>query len=322
MSASPEHDFRDSTAILRDEHFLSDAAVPTRRDDYSHRPSREALLICAVLFLSTCVSTFLTGALGPYHPQITRETSWWTMVGYGMSYAGPLMLILLCHEMGHYLQAVRYGVPASLPFFIPMPPGIGPFGTMGAVIVQSAGHADRKAMFDIAVWGPLAGLVVCLPVCWWGIQQSTVLAVPPAMQDQLFGDPPILKAMVWLKHGPLPENHDVLFNPMLYAGWVGLFLTGLNLMPIGQLDGGHIMYCLIGRRAHTVGIGVLAVGVVYMAVTSYWLYSLMMVLLLMLGVRHPPTADDSVPLGWGRILLGWLSMALLLVCFTPRPFPM
>lgn len=317
MSAGTDDDVRQSPTLLRDEHFLSDAAIPTRRNDYEHRPSPKALQICVILFLATCVTTFLTGI---DHGRRTPETSWWTIAGYGFSYAGPVMLILLCHEMGHYLQAVRYGVPASLPFFIPMPPGVGPFGTMGAVIVQSAGHANRKAMFDIAVWGPLAGLIVCLPVCWWGILQSEVIEGAPG--QLYFGDPLILKAMVWLKHGPLPENHDVLFNPVLYAGWVGLFLTGLNLMPIGQLDGGHIMYCLIGRKANAVGIGVMIVGVIYMAVTHYWLYSLMMVLLLMLGIRHPPTADDSVPLGWGRVLLGWLSMALLLVCFTPRPFPM
>ena len=317
MSADTDGDARDSATLLRDEHFLSDAAVPTRRDDYGHRVSPKALQICVILFLATCVTTFLTGI---DQGRRTPETSWWTIAGYGFSYAGPVMLILLCHEMGHYLQAVRYGVPASLPFFIPMPPGVGPFGTMGAVIVQAAGHANRKAMFDIAVWGPLAGLIVCLPVCWWGILRSEVVEGGPG--QLYFGDPLILKAMVWLKHGPLPQNHDVLFNPVLYAGWVGLFLTGLNLMPIGQLDGGHIMYCLIGRKAHAVGIGVMLVGVIYMAVTQYWLYSLMMVLLLMLGIRHPPTADDSVPLGWGRVLLGWLSMALLLVCFTPRPFPM
>jgi membrane-associated protease RseP (regulator of RpoE activity) len=278
-------------------------------------------LICGALFLATCVTTFLNGAFfGPAHPVVTRETTWSTIIAYGINYAGPLMLILFCHEMGHYLQAVRYGVPASLPFFIPMPPGVGPFGTMGAVIVQSSGHADRKAMFDIAVWGPLAGFIVCLPVCWWGIHNSVVIQGAPG--QPYFGNPLILEALVWLEHGPLPKGYDVVFNPMLYAGWVGLFLTGLNLMPIGQLDGGHIMYCLIGRRAHAVGIGVMLLGVVYMALTNYWLYSMMMVLLLMLGIRHPPTADDSVPLGWGRVLLGWLSMALLLVCFTPRPFPM
>jgi membrane-associated protease RseP (regulator of RpoE activity) len=312
MSAETESHRSPVPLELAEQAFLDE---PGPRGHRGH--SFEAVAVAVLLFLATCVSTFWMGmAIGKPVPNPT----WWTYAGYGLSYAGPLMLILLSHEMGHYLQARRYGVPATLPIFIPTPPGVGPFGTMGAVIVQAAGLADRKAMFDIAVWGPIAGFVVALPVAWLGIQQSEVVAFNPDRAYESFGDPLILKALVWLKHGTLPPGHDVVLNPLLYAGWVGIFLTGFNLIPIGQLDGGHILYTLIGRRAHTVAMLVLAAWIAYMFIAQYWVFALMVFLLILFGVRHPPTADDTVPLGTGRIVLGWLTMGLLVLCVTPRPF--
>jgi len=273
------------------------------------------MLIAGLLFLATCVSTFWTGmGFGESKPSMT----WTDYLWYGASYAGPLMLILLCHEMGHYLQARRYRVPATLPIFIPTPPGIG-FGTMGAVIVQGAGHANRKAMFDIAISGPLAGFVIAVPVAWWGVLQSKVVEFTPDKGGMHFGDPLLLQAMTRLVHGPLPPNFDVVLNPVLFAGWVGIFLTGLNLLPIGQLDGGHIMYCMLGRRAHRLAWIVMAVWVGYMVIAHFWGYLAMVLLLMMFGIRHPPTSDDRVPLGIGRIILGWATMGLLLICFSPRP---
>lgn len=202
-------------------------------------PSR--VRTAAILFLATCLSTWVVG---------------------GLTYAVPLMMILLAHEMGHYLQAKRYGVPATLPFFIPMP--FTPFGTMGAVIIQGAGYADRKALFDIAISGPLAGLVLALPITYWGLQNAVI--IPPeaiAPNEATFGDPLILKWMIEAVHGPLAPGEEV-GGKMLFAGWVGIFITALNLIPIGQLDGGHILYTLIGKRAHTVAIGLLFAAVAYM----------------------------------------------------------
>ncbi len=279
-------------------------------------PSLNAYALCIGLFLLTCVTTFYTGLeiAGPPQPELT-----WTAVKQGLSYSGPLMLILLCHEMGHYLQSRRHGVPATLPFFIPTPPGFGLFGTMGAVIVQAGGVANRRSLFDIAVWGPLAGIVVALPVAWYGVQQSEVRVFELDAASIRFGDPLILKAMVYLKHGPLAANQDVVLNPLLFAGWVGIFLTGLNLMPIGQLDGGHVLYTLIGKRAHTVAIVVWWGWIAYMGLAHYWNFMIFVVLLGMMGLKHPPTSNDNTPLGMGRIVTGWLTMGLLAVCFTPQP---
>jgi membrane-associated protease RseP (regulator of RpoE activity) len=201
--------------------------------------------------------------------------------------------------------------------FIPMP--IGPFGTMGAVIVQSPHHADRKAMFDIAITGPLAGLCVALPVAWLGALRSQVRLIDQPHLSEGFGTPLILDWMIYAVHGPLAENQTVLVNPLLMAGWVGVFITALNLTPVGQLDGGHILYCLIGKRAHAVAWAFVIGVVAYMAITKYWVFSVMIILMVLMGVRHPPTANDHVPLGWPRVILGWLTLAFLVIGLNPRP---
>lgn len=275
------------------------------------------------LFLATCASTFLTTARPVWMNAAERGLPIPVMKGVwdGLAYSGPLMAILLCHELGHYFQARRYGVAATPPLFIPMPL-ISPFGTMGALIVQAAGQANRKALFDIAISGPLAGLVLAIPVCWWGVLRSTTFAtadIPPDENMMIFGDPLILQWMYDLVHGPRPPGHEVLLNPLLFAGWVGILVTALNLMPLGQFDGGHILYTLIGRRAHTVALIFVSIVIGYMILANYWAFSLMIALVLLFGIRHPPTADDSVPLGWPRVILGWLTLAFFFVGMTPRP---
>ncbi|OYW18369.1 MAG: hypothetical protein B7Z55_10760 [Planctomycetales bacterium 12-60-4] len=248
----------------------------------------------------------------------SADATWNDILWDGFSYAGPVMLILLCHEMGHFLTARWYGVPASPPFFLPLPL-ISPLGTLGAVIVQPRGFGDRRTMFDIAIAGPLAGIVIAIPVAWFGVQQAELMQYTASATSLTFGDPLLLKWMVWEKFGPLPANHDVLLNPLLFAGWAGIFLTGFNLVPIGQLDGGHIMYGLLGRHAHRVSQAFLLAGIAYMAYFNQWNYLLMVLLLLVVGIEHPPTTNDRRPLGWQRTLLGWATMSLFFVCFTPFP---
>lgn len=284
-------------------------------------------LLHLLLFLATFLSTFFVGMSTGEIPMpppgtegITGEM-WSVMISNGLIYSCAVMAILFAHEMGHYLQARRYRVAASPPYFIPMP--ISPFGTMGAVIVQYSGYADRKKLYDIAISGPLAGLVLALPIAWWGIQQSVVKSIPPnATGVTIFGDPLVMQWMYELVHGPLGKNETVMLNPLLFAGWVGIFITALNLIPVGQLDGGHIVYSLIGKRAHTVAMLVLGGGMAYMVYTGSYQYTLIIVLLLFMGPRHPPTANDHEKLGWFRIVLGWLTLAFIFIGFTPNPISM
>lgn len=274
--------------------------------------------LAAGLFLATCLSTFFVG---------------------GPIYCVAVMAILIAHEMGHYIQARRYGVPASLPYFIPMP--LPPLGTLGAVIVQGAElvetddplsadnekkrtyvrvSADRKQMFDIAITGPLAGLIVALPIVWLGVWYGKVEPLPENFAGLRLGDPLILQWITAAIHGPVGPNEDLMIGPLGMAGWVGILITALNLIPIGQLDGGHIMYALIGKRSHYVAIALIGVAIAFMVITKYPAYSLMLVLLIITGPKHPPTANDDIPLGRFRIILGWLTLAFIIIGFTPMPF--
>ncbi|HEY2252804.1 MAG TPA: site-2 protease family protein [Planctomycetaceae bacterium] len=297
------------------------------------------------LFLLTCATTLYAGA-GQFavpktaiHPATGKEVPVVTVnpathqksfmpdrwkrqsLFNGLIYAVAVLLMLGTHEAGHYVQALRYRVPASLPLFIPMP--IGPLGTMGAVIFQQPGVADRKSLFDIAISGPLAGLAVALPLNWWGIQHSQIVKLQPGSQG--WTNPRLVEWMVGWIHRPLLPGEDILLNPILFAGWVGIFITALNLVPIGQLDGGHILYCLLGRKAHPIarflylGFVVFVVLKVMQGHNEYAAWSLMLILVWLMGTRHPPTANDGVPLGTTRIVLGWLTLAFILVGFVPSP---
>jgi Peptidase family M50 len=269
-----------------------------------------------VMFVLTCLSTVLAGlsvppvtsSFPPAPPTV------WEWIFSACTYALAVLGILLFHEFGHYLQSVRYGVRTSLPYFLPMP--ISPIGTMGAVIFQDARSADRKQLFDIAISGPLAGLVVAIPVAWFGAINTIVIP-----QAELHGisyvDPPILKWMYQMAHPQMLPNDDVLLNPLLFAGWVGILITALNLVPIGQLDGGHLMYALLGKRAHVISATVIGIALGYMFYTGDFTFSVMLTLMVAVGWRHPPTANDRVPLGWPRVLLGWATLAFLFVGFTP-----
>ncbi len=295
------------------------------RPQAARRPRR---LLPLLLFLATCLSTFFVGSemfgrsrlvpggFAGEPPRLLVDVS--SMLIGGLKYSAGLMAILFAHEMGHYLQARRYGVPASWPWFIPMP--FSPLGTMGAVIVQASGHADRKQMFDIGISGPLAGLVLAIPLTIFGLEDSHIIDIEQIGGGFSFGNPPLLQWLVERQFGrPLLPTEDVVMTPLLHAGWVGILVTALNLMPIGQLDGGHILYGLIGRKAHRVAIILLWTALFWMYSSGNWSYAAIVILMLFTGARHPPTRDDSVPLGGFRVLLGWLTLAFVIVGFTPTP---
>jgi membrane-associated protease RseP (regulator of RpoE activity) len=269
--------------------------------DFAHDPSagRRFPIWPVILFLATCYTT--------------------TAVG-GLTYSVALLVILLCHEFGHYLQAKRYHVPASLPYFIPIPAP--PLGTMGAVIGMRGSSWNRKELFDIGISGPLAGLVPALIFCVVGLQQSSIvpLTQPGDGNGLVLGEPLLFKLLAYWIVGPLPADKTIALGPLAYAGWVGMFITALNLMPVSQLDGGHVIYALLRRKAYYVTSTLLAAAVLGMLWTQNYQWVLMLMLIMFIGPNHPPTADDSVPLGTPRIILGWFSLAFVIVGFTPTPF--
>ncbi len=261
-------------------------------------PGWRAVLRSLWLFLLTFLSVYVTG---------------------GLSMAVGLLSILLAHEMGHYLAARYYRVDASLPYFIPLP-FLTLAGTLGAFIRLRAPIPNRRALFDIGVAGPLAGFLVCIPVLLLGVAQSPWLpsGAQVGRSYLTLGEPLFFQGAVsWLK-GPAPNGAFLDLGPLAFAAWFGLLVTALNLLPVAQLDGGHLTYAMTPRWARGVsGVG-LAVCVLLVYHRPSWL--VWTVLLLVLGRRrHPPTLADAAPLGWPRGLVGLLAFAIFAGCFTPDP---
>jgi membrane-associated protease RseP (regulator of RpoE activity) len=304
--------------------------------------SRPPLILHAALFLATFLTTTMAGAIQVHASGDIAP------INDGLSYSVPLMLILLCHELGHYLAARWHGVDASPPFFIPFLPWFG-LGTLGAVISMRRTTTDRKKLIDVGAAGPLAGLLVAIPVILYGLARSQVAPLPSV--SELEGNS-ILYA--FLKHASkglwLPDAHqDVFLHPTARAGWVGLLVTMINLLPIGQLDGGHVATAYFGNRYNTfarrlhaimplVGVGVFfwvrhlvriemgahyrevyAINVSFFAALP-WLFWYGLVGFVRRaggGVNHPPVQARSLPAS--RKLLFWLMVIVFVAIFMPVP---
>ncbi len=292
------------------------------------------------LFVATVFSVFLTGA------QYREENApvphgFWPTLASGWSFGVPLLAILLTHEFGHYFAARWHKVEASLPFFIPLP-FLSPFGTMGAVIAMKGRIRSRAALLDIGASGPLAGLAVAIPVLAYGLKHSPVK--PMEAHGYIEGQSLLYLAMKRIVLGPIPDGHDVYLNRMAFAGWVGLFVTALNLIPIGQLDGGHIAYSLLGPRQNRIAralhlglLGMFLYNVVRFSIPMIaardfsrwgqpignampWLvwYLVLRVILRLGGGDHPPTEPGDM--GRARTIIAVVSLCFFVLLFMPTPW--
>ena len=238
-----------------------------------------------------------------------------TYLTNGPWYSVSIMTILLSHELGHFFMCRKYNVSATLPFFLPMP--IGPFGTFGAVIKMRGQMPSKKALFDIGAAGPIAGLVFAIPIIIIGLYCSEVIPTHSAHYLSL-GEPILFTVFTKAVFGNIPAGYDIFLHPVAFAGWAGLFVTALNLLPIGQLDGGHIMYALLGEKSKIVfRIGVIAFCLIAVLVYRGWI--LFAILLLLFGFRHPAPMDPVSDIGKRRRLIGIGMFILFLISFTPIP---
>jgi membrane-associated protease RseP (regulator of RpoE activity) len=267
------------------------------------------------LFLLTCLSTLVAGSGAFFSFDPFAEPG---RLLSGAPFAFTLLAILGVHEFGHYFTARHYRASVSLPYFIPAPPPF-LFGTLGAIIRMRSPARDRNSLFDIAAAGPLAGLVIAIPAILLGLEWSTVAHVPSG-GHVVFGDSLLMRLLIYLKFGPLAEGMDVFVHPVALAGWVGLFVTALNLFPVGQLDGGRIAYALFGRRHRLVGIATFLVLLGLGAVTgaANWLVWAGL-LFFLVGFHHSPPLDDVTPLTPGRVLVGVICLLLLVLLVPPVP---
>lgn len=236
----------------------------------------------------------------------------------GLWYSLPLLAILGAHEFGHYFACRWHDVDASLPYFLPAPLPL--TGTLGAVIRIREAFPSKCALFDIGVAGPIAGFVMLLPFLYLGVSMSEVVRMTSPSGLSL-GEPLLFKAMAWLRFGHLAEGYDIMLHPLGFAAWFGMLATALNLMPFGQLDGGHVTYSLLGRRAAWVSVATLAAAVLLTVHSMSWLSMTLMMLVMafFLGVRHPRVIDEHTPLDARRRIIALFALIIFLICFTPVP---
>jgi len=278
----------------------------------TRRPSRVGLPIA--LFLATILTVLMTGALYEGVDILSNPAG----IVAGVPFAATLIGILFTHEMGHYVVGRLRKAPVSLPYFIPLPI-FSPFGTLGAVIVQREPMEDRRTILEVGIAGPLAGLVVAIPVLFYGLATSKV-GPPPAGGYWQEGNSLLYIAAKWLVFGRyLPSGGvDVQLNGVAWAGWVGLLVTMLNLLPIGQLDGGHVAYALFGRRADYLAYAMIAICLTFgVLVSTSWI--LLPLLALVFGPRHPPPLNDITGLDGKHIALAIFGLLVFALLFMPNP---
>ena len=293
-------------------------------DEFEETPFSKWILPIS-LFVATIFTTLWAGAYqaydGPIHGPVNfllehPETLW-----RGIPFAATLLIILVTHEFGHYVLSRIHRVPASLPLFIPGPPYF--IGTFGAIIRLRGPILNRRALFDIGVAGPIGGFIMLLPALWIGLQYSWLTPIAD-LSGQRFGEPLLFKALAILRFGSIPAGYEVVLHPIGFAAWWGMLATALNLMPFGQLDGGHLVYALLGRRAGYVSLATLGAAALLTILSISWISMAVMMFAMayFLGIGHPRVIDEEVPLDPRRRWVAAFALLMFIVCFTPIPVEM
>ncbi len=266
--------------------------------------------IHVVLFFATLFTTTLAGSFQAG----VNPLDDFRLLARGLPFSATLMGILLVHEMGHFVMSRIHGVEATPPYFIPGPPFL--VGTFGAFIRMHT-PTSRKALFDVGAAGPWAGFLVAIPAVFYGLSLSEVRPLAPSTGGLVLGDSLVFTWLARLALGVSPADATILLHPIALAGWFGLFVTFLNLLPVGQLDGGHVVYALVGRRHRWVARAALLVilGLAFLGWQGWVVWA---ILVTVLGLDHPPTVDDT-PLDPARRVAAWLTIALFAITFMPVP---
>ena len=274
--------------------------------------TRKKLLLHLVLFIVTFFTTVIAGAMQAGINILKEPGKFYE----GLPFALTLMSILLAHVLSHYVASRKHNIQATLPYFIPAPTLI---GTFGAFIKMKSPVTTRKALLDIGISGPLAGFVISFIVSVMGLSLSKVVPVQETKEALSLGDSLLFSTLSQLILDYRPGVQDVLLHPVAFAGWIGFFVTSLNLLPIGQLDGGHVAYALFGER-HAY-LSKLLIPILFLLGIFLWEgWAFWAIVLLILGLKHPPIYHSEIPLDGKRRFLGWLGFFIFLITFIPEPF--
>lgn len=264
------------------------------------------------LFILTVLSTLLVGAVQTGADLIKEPLK----IYKGIPFSLTLMIILLSHELSHYFSSRKHGVEATLPYFIPAPTI---FGTFGAFIKMKSPIVTRKALIDIGASGPIAGFIISVIATIIGLNMSEIVSSAQAKGALNLGDSLLFSLLAKIVLGVTPSDSDILLSPVAFAGWIGLFVTSMNLIPVGQLDGGHIAYALFGEKHIRLSFMLIFVMILFgLFLWEGWF--VWAVLLLILGMKHPPVIYWEVPLDSKRKFIGWLALVIFILTFIPTPF--
>jgi len=308
---------------------LTRRTVPERRE----RWWLHAVLFVLTLATATVAGAYLAGRV-PLAP-LVETVPWrlrpdWPQLLPGLLYAVPLLGILLGHELGHYLVARHRGLDASPPYFVPGPHWINLVGTFGAFIRLRSALANRAVLLDVGAAGPVVSFLLSLPVLATGLALSAPVSLgsgeaAPSPFLVLFGDVPIWIGGSLVMHvvaaAFAPAGSIILLHPLAFAGWIGLFVTVLNLFPLSQLDGGHILYAMSARVQMLAGtvflLGLLLLGWLFWP--GWWVWAMLILLIGRGRIAHPPVVDAVSEIGAGRKRVGWACVGIFLLCFVPMP---
>ena len=288
--------------------------------------NRPKYKLSLLLFILTVFSTLWVGAEYTYYYRINGPGEGLTsslgllmkqpsMLLSGFPFTLTLLGFLMAHEMGHFLACQYYGIRSTLPYFIPFPNLI---GTLGAFIRIRSPFENRKALFDVGIAGPIAGFVIAVPALIMSLPFSKVTPMKPGFSYFLFGESLMFKFVARIFGLHFPAGMDINYHPVAFAALVGFFATALNLLPVGQLDGGHIVYALFGRR-HRLISKVFVFGAIPLLMFFWTAWLMWAVIPLLLGINHPPTLDDEAPLGTRRKVVAVLGLIIFLLSFSPTP---
>lgn len=275
-----------------------------------HPRPRRRVAINIILFFATVLTTLLAGALlaevNPIsHPELIYK---------GFPFSITIMSILLSHELGHYLMSLHHKVDATLPYFIPAPTFI---GTFGAIIKVNSNVPDRRALLDIGATGPIVGFVVSIPALIIGLRLSHTVA--DMSGGITFGSSLLLEIIADRLFPSVPEGYAIDLHPVALAGWIGLLVTMLNLLPVGMMDGGHIAYALFGKWHRHISRAMVVILLI-MGFYGWAGWAVWGMLNLLFGLRHPPPTNPDVPLDGKRKFVGALAVVILVLTFVPTPF--
>ncbi len=276
---------------------------------------RRKILLPAVLFAATVVTTVIAGAL---YEGVNPLADPYGLIR-GVPFSASLLLILGSHELGHYFASKRHGVSATLPLFIPGPPIPPMIGTFGAVIKMRSPITTKRALVDIGAAGPLSGFVVAVMVTAVGLEYSRVMPAPTEGLSIGLGSSLIFRLLSYAVIGPVPEGYDIFLHPVAFAGWIGFFVTAMNLLPIGQLDGGHIVYALIGPFHRHFSM-LMVSALIVLGVFTWQGWFVWAILVTILGVWHPPVENPYQPVDGMRRFLSFATLIVFILTFIPTPF--